>query len=61
MHHTDPTARLNLAEGIMDGLGNPKPFFREGEPLCERPAFGMAVAQPGPGAYRDNAIGAKAF
>src|SRR5262249_31656835 len=35
--------------------------FGHGEPLRERTAFGMAVAQPEPGSYRDNDIGAKAF
>ena len=27
MHDTDPIARLNQAEGIIDGLGDPEPFF----------------------------------
>src|SRR2546425_12934277 len=54
-------ARLNQAEGIVDGLGDPQPFCRHGEPLCERTAFGVAEAQPGPGARCDAAICAKAF
>ena len=46
---------------MIDGLGDPEPFFGQGEPLRERTAFGVAEAQPGPGGRRDNAICAKAF
>ena len=46
---------------MIDGLGDPEPFFGHGEPLRERTAFGVAVAQPGPGGRRDAAICAKAF
>ena len=34
---------------MIDGLGDPEPFFGHGEPLRERTAFGVAEAQPGPG------------
>ena len=61
IHQTDPMARLNQAEGMIDGLGDPEPVFGHGEPLRERTEFGVAVAQPGPGSYRDAAICAKAF
>ena len=53
-------ARRNQAEGMVDGLGDPEPLFGQGEPLRERPAFGVAVAQIGPGGCGDDAIGAKA-
>ncbi len=56
-----PTARVNQAEGMIDGLGDPEPVFGHGEPLRERTAFGVAEAQPGPGDYRDAAICAKAL
>ena len=46
---------------MIDGLGDPEPFFGHGEPLRERTAFGVAEAQPGPGGRRDDAICAKAF
>ena len=49
IHHTDPMARLNHREGMIDDLGDPEPVFGHGEPLRERTAFGVAVAQPGPG------------
>ena len=41
---------------MVDGLGDSEPFFGQGEPLRERPAFGVAVAQPGPGGCGDDAI-----
>ena len=46
---------------MIDGLGDPEPFFGYGEPLRERTAFGVAVAQPGPRHCCDAAIDAKAF
>ena len=61
IHHTDPIAYLNQAEGTIDGLGDPQPFFGYGEPLGERPKLGVAGAQPAPGACRDDVQGAKAF
>ena len=53
-------ARRNQAEGMVDGFGDPQPFFGQGEPLRERPAFGVAAAQTGPGGCGNDAIGAKA-
>src|SRR6266851_2204626 len=61
MHSTDPLARHNQAEGIIDGLGDPEPFFGHGAPLRERTTFSMAEAQAGPGDDRDAARCAKAF
>ena len=60
IHHTDPLARLNLAEGIMDGLGDLEPVFGHGAPRRERAQLGVAPTQPGSGGRRDAAIGAKA-
>jgi hypothetical protein len=41
---------------MRDAFGNPQCLFSQGEPLRERPAFGVAVAQVGPGGCGDNAI-----
>jgi hypothetical protein len=46
---------------MIDGLGDPQPFCGQGEPLRERPTFGVAVAQPGPGGCRHGARCVKAF
>ena len=45
----------------MDRLGDSEPFFSYGEPIGKRPAFGMAVAQPGPRRRGNAANGTKAF
>ena len=46
---------------MIDGLGDPEPFFGQGEPLRERAPFGMAAAQPGPGGCREAVVCAKAL
>ena len=59
-HRTDPLTYLHQAEGIINGLSDPEPFFGDRQPRCERPQFGVAAAQLGPGRGR-KVIGAKAF
>ena len=44
----NPTARVAQPEGMIDGFDDPQPFCGDGEPLGERPAFGVAAAQQGP-------------
>ena len=61
IHHADPIARLNHGEGIIDGLGEPEPFFGQGESLRERTELRETIAQPGPGGRCDAAIATKAL
>ena len=56
IQHAHAAARLNQAEGMGDAFGDPESLFGQGEPLRERPAFGVAVAQIDPGGCGDDAI-----
>jgi hypothetical protein len=48
---TDPPQGIHEAPGVINGLGNPQPFFPEDAALSERTHLGMTRGELGTGLY----------